>query len=1051
VRSHSKASTAGARRRKPALFAVVLAATLIVSALLVAAASGAISVVTEPPTSNTGVRATLAGTVNPDGVELDECFFEWGRLISEGGEGVEENTVPCAQTPAAIGAGTDPVAVDASIDGLIPHEAGYVYRLVAVDTAGRTEGSNFTFFTPDIAIAETASDVTSTGATLNGTVNPDGTALTECVFEWGLEKNVQDPVQTYSDSAPCVPGPGGIGAGTSPVAVQAAASGMQPGTRYAFRIKAANANGPFFSDPVVVQAAGPAIVAAWAESVTRNQAILKAEINPEGEATTYRFEYGTSTAYGSETPELPVGSDSSPHVVAQLLAGLQPDTTYHYRVVATNGAAQSISEDRTFTTFTPITPRTDCPNQAYRYGPGANLPDCRAYELVSPLDKNGSNASEFTSRRFEVAVTQAAIDGNGLTFSAANSFGDAVSAPLVSQYLSTRGTDDWFTRSLNAPKIGPDVGSFSAQGAGPYKHFSPDLGTSYMVHFSDPLVPGVPSGVPSLYRRDNSDGSYLPLTLGEPSHTSWDPDVQGFSEDESHVVFALNDAIGDDAPALGEVPQLYEWVNGEVNLVSVLPNGEPAMSRSSLGGWLDRGISYDSHITGAEHAISDDGSTIFWTLATGSQQGGTIYARLNGAETIPVSETATSDLSHFWAASADGSAAIFEVVSGAQAGDLYEFDVATETSTLIAHNSFGLIGTADDLSRVYFTSRDVLDTGATAGAPNLYVRNGDAIAFIATLSRFDAGEGTGFSVMGAVSPYPALQTAQVSANGRYALFTSDRSLTGYDNVDVDLKKPVTEVYRYDAVAGELVCVSCNPSGARPKNGFEEAGSNDSIRVWVDAWVPAASKQTYARRIMSADGSRVFFNTRSPLVPGDANGTVDVYQWQEQGSGTCDEPQGCVDLISNGTNPRGAKFFDASPSGNDVFFVTYASIDPRDPGLVDVYDARVNGGLVLPPAPPGPCVGDSCQAAPPAPLDQTPASASFRGAGDPVLRASCGSLRTRAARLARRAGRLDREARQSSSPDRAAKLRRRAAALRQEGKSLKRRAVRCRNARRRAGR
>ena len=901
-------------------------------------------------------------------------------------------------------------------------------------------------------VTEPASVVTSTGATLNGTVNPDGTALTECVFEWGPEKNVQDAVQTYLETAPCLPGPGGIGTGTTPVAVQAVVSGLQPGTRYAVRLKAANANGSTVSDPVLVQTAGPAIAAAWVESVTRTDAILKAEINPEEEATTYHFEYGASTAYGSGTPELAVGSDSSGHVVFRLLAGLQPGTTYHYRVIATNGTAQSVGPDHTFTTLEPIAAAASCPNQAYRYGPGVNLPDCRAYELVSPLDKNGSNASEFTNERFEiVGATQAAIDGGGVTFSAANAFADAVSAPLLSQYISTRGENGWSTHSLNAPKIGPDLGNITSQGAGTYKHFSPDLGTSWLVHFSDPLVPGAPSGVPGIYRRDNADESYLPLTLSNPSNELWDPDFQGFSGDESHVVFGLNDAITDEAPALGNVPQLYEWFNGDVRLVSVLPNGEPAMSRSALGGPLDSGIAHDVRITGAEHAISDDGSTIFWTLAPFGQQGGTIYARLNGTETIPVSETVTSELSHFWAASAGGSAAIFQVINGAQAGDLYEFDVATETPTLIAHDSSGVLGAADDLSYLYFTSRDALDAGATAGAPNLYVRNGAAVTFVATLSSFDADEGSFHSISGALNPYPSHQDAQVSADGHQAVFTSDRSLTGYDNVDADLKKPATEVYRYDAVTEELVCISCNPSGARPKNSFEERGSSESIRVWVDAWVPGARKQTYARRIMSADGSRVFFNSRSPLVSGDTNGGMDVYQWEEQGSGTCNEPEGCISLISTGTSPRGAKFLDASASGDDVFFVTYASIDPRDPGLVDIYDARVNGGLVLPPAPPDPCVGDSCQAALSAPSDPTPTSAGFRGAGDLTPHGSgCGS-QMRAAKLARRAGRLDSQAGRSSSPERTARLRQRAMALRREAKELHKRAARCRQSQRRAAR
>ena len=144
-------------------------------------------------------------------------------------------------------------------------------------------------------------------------------------------------------------------------------------------------------------------------------------------------------------------------------------------------------------------------------------------------------------------------------------------------------------------------------------------------------------------------------------------------------------------------------------------------------------------------------------------------------------------------------------------------------------------------------------------------------------------------------------------------------------------------------------------------------------------------------MLSDEGSRVFFNAFDALVPADVNGVQDVYQWEAPGSGDCaagspaysELNEGCISLISTGKSAKESVFIDASASGGDVFFTTSSSIDPRDPGSIDVYDARAGGGFPPPPPPPPPCVGDACQNVPAPPDDQTPASAVFRGPGDPV--------------------------------------------------------------------
>src|SRR5690606_7657301 len=115
------------------------------------------------------------------------------------------------------------------------------------------------------------------------------------------------------------------------------------------------------------------------------------------------------------------------------------------------------------------------------------------------------------------------------------------------------------------------------------------------------------------------------------------------------------------------------------------------------------------------------------------------------------------------------------------------------------------------------------------------------------------------------------------------------------------------------------------------------------QVWAAAWLPVREHELHSARVLSHDGERLFFNSLDALVPQDTNGVQDVYQWERQGSGTCQRPGGCISLISTGTSAARSEFVDADEKGNNVFFETNSSIHPGDPGLVDIYVARVNGG------------------------------------------------------------------------------------------------------------
>src|SRR5258708_15942503 len=102
--------------------------------------------------------------------------------------------------------------------------------------------------------------------------------------------------------------------------------------------------------PAALAAGEPSVATGDAQSVTPTSAALSGSVNPEGQSTTYQFQYGTSTSYGAQTLPTDAGSGSSNVPAAAAIVGLAPGTTYHYRLVATNAARPSNAADRSFMT-----------------------------------------------------------------------------------------------------------------------------------------------------------------------------------------------------------------------------------------------------------------------------------------------------------------------------------------------------------------------------------------------------------------------------------------------------------------------------------------------------------------------------------------------------------------------------------------------------------------------------------------------------------------------------------------------------------------------------
>jgi hypothetical protein len=906
--------------------------------------------------------------------------------------------------------------------GDTPHGSiGDVFA-VAVDSAshdvyvGDVNFNAMNVFGPDIVFpdvsSEPASGVSPFGATLNGTVNPEEAGPATCRFEWGTSR-------LLGKVAPCEPE--ALAAGGSPVAVHATLSGLQPDTPYFYRLQASNANGTNPGEASQDQeftTSGPGLREASVTDLASTSVTFDARIDPHGVPASYYFQYGTTTAYGSDVPAAPgeaIGSgegevDVTPHHVQ----GLQPDTVYHYRVVVASEPTPGEfvvfdGPDQTFTTQTAAV---------------SELPDGRHWEMVTPPDKQGARIDPIS----ETGVVQAAAGGDAIAYLAdLPTEAQPQGFSNKTQVLSTRGPEGWMTRDISLPH-GSATGA--SIGAGEeYRFFSDDLSLA-IVQPPGNFLAGLsaeasePTAMLRTLGASCASGScYRPLVTSKagfanvPPGTVFGEAPEGKCEslycgpsfidgtpDLSHVAFnstALDSSEGDSP---------FEWSNGTLAPLGVLPDGSPTKGLSP---------GQDDDFRGA---ISSDGSRVVLSEVAFAR----LYMRdlalrktvqLNAAEPACVAAgKCKSEGGTFQLASADGTKVVFTdnqrltKAPSASGQDLYECEMVEAAGELecklsdLAQMALGVLGASEDGSYLYFVAESALAEGAVAGEPNLYVRHGGVTKLVTVLSPEDSHDWT--QNLGTLS-------ARVSPDGAWVEFMSQKSLTGYDNRDAISGEPDAEAYLYDAAAGRVVCASCDPSGARPK-GAEysklEPGSggltggprgvwrsNGWVAATVPGWIQFRIGGSAGQPQYLSDSGRLFFNSGDALVPQDVNGTQDVYEWEPPGVGGCstasaafsERSDGCVGLVSSGTSAEESGFLDASEDGGDVFFLTFSRLQPQDyDNALDVYDAHecTSAAPCFPvavPQPPACSTADACRAAPvPQPaIFGAPSSATFSGAGN----------------------------------------------------------------------
>jgi hypothetical protein len=703
-------------------------------------------------------------------------------------------------------------------------------------------------------------------------------------------------------------------------------------------------------------AAGPPIAGAlWVSQVDSRSATLSAEVDPNGSLTSGYFEYTPQASYeakgfsGAKRINVNViGSEAGMFTVNfPTIAGLASDTTYRYRLVLTNGKGQT-------------TKPTAAPYPFFHTAPasgGPLLADGRGWEMVSPVDKNGGGIATPESIA-EGGTLQAAAQGGAATYSSAASFAGGAGAPPASQYTSSRSSSGWSTQNITVPIFS---GSYDiAKGGAPYRLFSTDLSRSVLLNgkgcrgeatgcpVPNPTLPGTdaPAGFQDYYLRTSSSGGFEALLgpsetgLSGLSASQFEVGLAGASEDLTHVV--LSSCAKLTASATSGCPgqtNLYEFSTGGGALKQV--NASPGATLAAQGA----------------NAVSADGTRVYL------YEGGNLFVR-DGA-TLKQADAGAGGGGTFEFASSDGSLAYFT-----KAGDLYRYNPTTNTATKLTSSSDvqGVLGAASNGANLYYLRSTGLyrcaaaNTAAASGCDG-----GVKIANAADASNYP----------------PASGTARIAADGTKLLFVSttpleDHNANTYDNTDLGSGEADSEVYLYDATTG-ITCVSCNPSNGRPIGPSSIPGAIKN----------GSGPTSYKPRVLADGGKRVFFDSGDAIVPTDTNtqgaggaGVPDAYQWEVQGEGSCTREGGCTALLSSGRDPTPSLFADASADGTDAYFLTGSSLVGKDPGAIDLYDARIGGGL----GEPGegiPCEGDSCQALPPEPTEPT-LTTLLSGPGNPPV-------------------------------------------------------------------
>jgi hypothetical protein len=948
--------------------------------------------------------ATLNGTVTPTETVFS-CEFEYGTSEGYG------QSIPCAQTAAEINVAHAPVSVSARAGGLSPTTT-YHFRPVVVTVGAVGTGSDAEFTTPvwpPLVEEESESNVGSSSARLSGQVDLGG-SVTSYYFEYGTST-------AYGSATPSA----SAGSGSENVSVIGQIRGLQPETVYHFRLVATNAqeevtygaDATFKTFPVGVlglpDGRGYEMVT---PVMDEDSSVSKPELNAEASIGGLESGVGDkgNSSVGDET-KLPfqAAADGSaiayvgdPSVGGNGSVGLDEGNQYLARRSAAGGWSVAVIQPD-----------------------GFKSPVYQAFS--SDLSVGILNSSEPLS-------AGAPEDGYSTLYSSITS-GSTYNPffTITPKHRSLEGPEAFEAYEVPADGVAPHQIAYAGASSN-MEHL--------LFEANDALTPLAEENVPTTTQNDLYDSidgqlylvDVLPdgkadanATFGAPSEaTATNPDFSHvissdgarvfWTDLNTNVLYVRENDTQPESPVSGGTCT----VPADACTVAVSVGAASFWTASADGRYVfytEGGVLYRFDVESEERVAFTSDTQATGDLSVGSS---VITSVVTSTGSFRIGGTISG-------AGIPAGTTVAEITANTLVLSNPATVTATGSSLVGSPEVQGVVGASEDGSYVYFVADGELATGATSRACrqansqyvrveyereserlekeekegkkspeeakalleallgrvlgekkeegegllpahvgcNLYVlHEGEPAKLIAVLSSEDGSNfqaGTTEGIFGDWTGALGRREAEVTPDGSHLAFVSVRSLTGYDS------GYLREVFVYDADSGSLFCASCNPSGEPPTTSATAA-------------VPLSWSNTYMPRFISEDGARVFFDSAEVLVPQATNGRLNVYEWEQDGSGSCQRTDGCIYLLSGGTSTSNSFFLDASTSGDDVFIATRAQLVPQDQNeAYNVFDVRV--GASEPVAPPQ-CSGTGCQGVPGAqPIFATPPSVTFNGIGN----------------------------------------------------------------------
>ncbi len=669
-------------------------------------------------------------------------------------------------------------------------------------------------------------------------------------------------------------------------------------------------------------------------------AVERVQQGGESNDTVYWFQYVSGKSFAEhgwvspeETIQAKSGFGEVPQLVGSMVPGLIGGETYHFRLLAKSALSATVVGDEQELTV-PVVPSVvedaACPNEVFRPGLSASLPDCRAYEQLTPLEKGAAQEPFHYRGGIEAALVVGEEGEHAVLEASTVSYGTGTDSGQ-SPYLFSREekSSAW---SINAGSPQPETGVYTV---------------TPQIYSSDVTQIAFESGyAPAEGASESPELEYKIGHIGGPYHKvisvprkdvieKTNRDFTGWvaaNGDFSKLVLQTqdHDVLGAETGTL-EGSDLYEYTpDGGVKQLNVKGSGEEATTIGSCGAYIVHGHEdpVDNHRASSSRAVSADGSRVFFEAVPGRtcSEPMDLYMRINGVETVDIGP--------------------------------YKFVAANPQGTeLVLENNLGeLVG--------YDTTNKSFETRSSS-----QVTEDNELGFLGAPPRFEPKTGEAF------------------ARPRFTYWAPEKGQASrYDDVEhvvecISCASPYNGAPKEAAYLGDVEGLP-DLNGGLPD--FRAVSANGEFAFFTT--VSVLVKQDVDEEILPEFNGDTgeYIN-----VGGHTSPSTDVYEWRAPGVDGCGSVQGCLALITDGRGGYLNLFLGTANEGHDVYFYTRSTLSPADHdpessiGEGNVYDARIDGHAAERAPRPSECEGDACSTPPSPPVDSTPSSFTFTGNGNTV--------------------------------------------------------------------